>query len=62
MRQEQKLRIEIERLDHGYQASVPSVNGLRSVGLTERETLERLSAAAAAHFQVPSVRLEIFRT
>jgi predicted RNase H-like HicB family nuclease len=62
MIQQQTLRIEIERLDHGYEASVPSVNGLRSVGLTENETLRKLSDAAALHFKVPSIRLEVFRT
>jgi predicted RNase H-like HicB family nuclease len=62
MTHEQTLRIEIERLDHGYEASVPSVNGLRSVGLTENETLRKLSEAAALHFQVSSIRLEVFRT
>jgi len=61
MTEEQVLRIEIERLDHGYQARVPSVNGLRSVGLTENETLRRLSEAAALHFRVASIRLEVFR-
>jgi predicted RNase H-like HicB family nuclease len=62
MHEEQTLRIEIERLDHGYQAHVPSVDGLSSVGLTENETLKRLSDAAAQHFQVASIRLEVFRT
>jgi predicted RNase H-like HicB family nuclease len=62
MIQEQTLRIEIERLDHGYEARVPSVNSLRSVGLTENETLRKLSDAAALYFQVPSIRLEVFRT
>ena len=61
MLEQQPLRIEIERLDHGYEANVPSITGLRIVGLTENDTLDRLSAAAAAHFQVPSVRLEVFR-
>jgi predicted RNase H-like HicB family nuclease len=61
MLDQQLVRIEIERLDHGYEANVPSINGLRIVGLTENDTLDRLSAAAAAHFQVPSVRLEVFR-
>ena len=61
LKEQRPLRIEIERLDHGYEANVPSINGLRSVGLTENETLARLSAAAAAHFQVPSIQLEVFR-
>jgi hypothetical protein len=58
---QEPLRIEIERLDHGYEAKVPSITGLRIVGLTENDTLDRLGAAAAAYFQVPSVRLEVFR-
>lgn len=58
---QQLLRIEIERLDHGYEANVPSIIGLKIVGLTENDTLDRLGAAAAAHFQVPSVKLEVFR-
>jgi predicted RNase H-like HicB family nuclease len=62
MTKEQPLRVEIERLDHGYEARVPSVHGLGSVGLTENETLRRLSDAAALHFHVPVVRLEVFRT
>ena len=61
MLDQQLIRIEIERLDHGYEANVPSITGLKIVGLTENETLDRLGAAAAAHFQVPSVRLEVFR-
>ena len=61
MLDQRPLRIEIERLDHGYEASVPSINGLKIIGLTENETLDRLSAAAAAHIQVASVRLEVFR-
>ena len=58
----QPLRVEIERLDHGYEARVPSVHGLGSVGLTEGETLKRLSDAAALYFEVASIRLEVFRT
>ena len=62
MLQEAPLRVEIERLDHGYEARVPSVHGLASVGLTEGETLKRLSEAAAVHFHVATIRLEVFRT
>ncbi len=62
MQKEELLRVEIERLDHGYAARVPSVHGLGSVGLTEMETLRRLSDAAASHFRVPNVRMEVFRT
>ena len=62
MTEVQPLRVEIERLDHGYEARVPSVHGLGSVGLTEGETLRRLSDAAALHFAVASIKLEVFRT
>ncbi len=58
----QPLRVEIERLDHGYEARVPSVHGLGSVGLTEHETLRRLTDAAALHFHVATIQLEVFRT
>jgi predicted RNase H-like HicB family nuclease len=62
MIEQNPLRVEIERLDHGYEARVPSVHGLGSVGLTENETLRRLSDAAALHFHVSTIQLEIFRT
>ena len=62
MPEQRPLRVEIERLDHGYEARVPSIHGLGSVGLTEDETLRKLGEAAALHFQVPAIRLEIFRT
>jgi predicted RNase H-like HicB family nuclease len=56
------LRVEIERLDHGYEARVPSVHGLETAGLTENDTLRRLGEAAALYFQVATIQLEVFRT
>jgi predicted RNase H-like HicB family nuclease len=60
--------VELERLDHGYEARVPSIHGCLSVGLTEGETLQRLREAVGAHVGSGDeaseglIRLEIFRT
>jgi hypothetical protein len=62
-------RVELERLDHGYEARVPEINDFWCAGLTEGETLSRLrqkldryrmETGAAVEF--PTVRLEVFRT
>jgi predicted RNase H-like HicB family nuclease len=64
----QTYRVELERLDHGYEARVPSIHGCLSVGLTEGETLQRLREAVGMHIgggdQIAEglIRLEIFRT
>jgi predicted RNase H-like HicB family nuclease len=62
-------RVEIERLDHGYEARVPEINGFLCEGLTEGETLKRLRqkldvhlAGLAGAVELPAVRLEVFRT
>jgi predicted RNase H-like HicB family nuclease len=60
----------LERLDHGYEARVPSIHGCLSVGLTEGETLRRLQEAVGAHVAGDAggdldgspFRFEIFRT
>lgn len=61
-------RVEIERLDHGYEARVPEINGFLCEGLTEGETLKRLRhkldehrAEAAGGIKQAAVRLEVFR-
>jgi hypothetical protein len=62
-------RVELERLDHGYEARVPEINGFLCEGLTEGETLSRLRqkldrhrAETGAAFEFPTVRLEVYRT
>ncbi len=62
-------RVEIERLDHGYEARVPEINGFLCEGLTENETLKRLRqkldaylAEVAGAVELSAVRLEVFRT
>ncbi len=61
-------RVELERLDRGYEARVPAIHGCLSVGLTENETLRRLEdvlgrMGTAADGTAPvAVRLEVFRT
>jgi hypothetical protein len=62
-------RVELERLDHGYEARVPEIHGFLCEGLTEGETLSRLRqkldkyrAETGAAVDVPTVRLEVYRT
>jgi hypothetical protein len=62
-------RVELERLDHGYEARVPEINGFLCEGLTEGETLSRLRqkldryrAETGAAVDFPTVRLEVYRT
>ena len=62
-------RVELERLDHGYEARVPEINGFLCEGLTEGETLSRLRqkldryrAETSAALDFPTVRLEVYRT
>jgi hypothetical protein len=62
-------RVELERLDHGYEARVPEINGFLCEGLTEGETLSRLRqkldryrAETGADVDIPTVRLEVYRT
>ncbi len=62
-------RVELERLDHGYEARVPEISGFLCEGLTEGETLSRLRqkldrhhAETGAAVDSPSVRLEVYRT
>ena len=62
-------RVEIERLDHGYEARVPEISGFLCEGLTEGETLKRLRqkldtyrAEAAGALDLPAAKLEVFRT
>ncbi len=62
-------RVELERLDHGYEARVPEINGFLCEGLTEGETLSRLRqkldhyrAESGAAIDFPTVRLEVYRT
>ncbi|MGI8771988.1 MAG: type II toxin-antitoxin system HicB family antitoxin [Acidobacteriaceae bacterium] len=63
----QTYRVELERLDHGYEARVPSIHGCLTSGLTEGETLRRVREAVGAHAGISQageaqIRLEIFRT
>ena len=62
-------RVELERLDHGYEARVPEINGFLCEGLTEGETLSRLRqkldryrAETGAALEFPTVKLEVYRT
>ena len=62
-------RVELERLDHGYEARVPEINGFLCEGLTEGETLTRLRqkldlyrAQSANLLELSAVKLEVFRT
>jgi hypothetical protein len=62
-------RVELERLDHGYEARVPEISGFLCEGLTEGETLSRLRqkldryrAETGAAVEFPTVRLEVYRT
>jgi hypothetical protein len=62
-------RVELERLDHGYEARVPEINGFLCEGLTEGETLSRLRqkldryrAESGTVADFPTVRLEVYRT
>lgn len=56
-------RVELERLDHGYEARVPEINGFFCEGLTEGETLTSVRKKLD-HYREGSgaVRLEVFRT
>ena len=66
----QVFRVELERLDRGYEARVPEIQGLLSVGLTEGETLRRLEDVLGRYVQPGAdpaatrlpIRLEVFRT
>jgi hypothetical protein len=62
-------RVELERLDHGYEVRVPEINGFLCEGLTEGETLSRLRQKLDRHradtgtpVDSPTVRLEVYRT
>jgi predicted RNase H-like HicB family nuclease len=62
-------RVEIERLDHGYEARVPEIDGFLCEGLTEGETLKRLRQKLDLHLaelagaaELAAVRLEVYRT
>ena len=62
-------RVELERLDHGYEARLPEINGFHCDGLTEGETLSRLRqkldhyrAESGLATDFPTVRLEVYRT
>jgi hypothetical protein len=62
-------RVELERLDHGYEARVPEIHGFLCEGLTEGETLSRLRQKLDRHRtetgavdDFPTVRLEVYRT
>jgi hypothetical protein len=62
-------RVELERLDHGYEARVPEINGFLCEGLTEGETLSRLRQKLDRHrvesgaaVESPAMRLEVYRT
>jgi hypothetical protein len=62
-------RVELERLDHGYEARVPEINGFFCEGMTEGETLSRLRqkldryrAETGETAGRPTVRLEVYRT
>jgi hypothetical protein len=62
-------RVEIERLDHGYEARVPEIHGFLCEGLTEGETLSRVRQKldryrdeTGATIEFPLMRLEVFRT
>lgn len=62
-------RVELERLDHGYEARVPEIHGFLCEGLTEGETLSRLrqkldryQIETGGAADIASVRLEVYRT
>lgn len=63
-------RVELERLDHGYEARVPEISeAFLCAGLTEGETLTRLRQKldryreeTGAAIEFPLMRLEVFRT
>ncbi len=58
-------RVELERLDRGYEARVPTIHGCSCMGLTENETLRRLEIVIGQHQAgtvATPIRLEVFRT
>jgi hypothetical protein len=62
-------RVELERLDHGYEARVPEINGFLCEGLTEGETLTHVRQKLDRHRQetglpidLKSMKIEVFRT
>jgi predicted RNase H-like HicB family nuclease len=65
----QTYRVELERLDRGYEARVPGLHGVQTEGLTEGEALRRLADVLGRHAlasdpanPAPPVRMEVFRT
>jgi hypothetical protein len=62
-------RVELERLDHGYEARVPEINGFLCEGLTEGETLTSVRQKLDLYRQetglpvdLKSMKIEVFRT
>ena len=62
-------RVELERLDHGYEARVREINGFLCEGLTEDETLtsvrqklDRYRQETGLVIDPKSLKLEVFRT
>ena len=62
-------RVELERLDHGYEARVPEIHGFLCEGLTEgatltlvRQKLDRHVADTRGALELPAMRVEVFRT
>jgi hypothetical protein len=62
-------RVELERLDHGYEARVPEINGFLCEGLTEGETLthvrqklDRYRQETGLPIDLKSMKIEVFRT
>jgi hypothetical protein len=62
-------RVELERLDHGYEARVPEINGFLCEGLTEGETLtsvrqklDRYCQETGVQIDAKSFKIEVFRT
>ncbi len=69
IRQMTVYRVELERLDHGYEARVPEIHGFLCEGLTEGETLTRVKMKldhyrqeTGAALAFPTMKLEVFRT
>jgi hypothetical protein len=62
-------RVELERLDHGYEARVPEINGFLCEGLTEGETLSSVRQKLDRHnretglvIDPKTLKIEVFRT
>ena len=67
MEQMMVYRVELERLDHGYEARVPEIHGFLCEGLTEGETLTSVRRKLDLHREQTGVatgkmRVEVFRT